>query len=168
MCFVRGLFNEFCSTLTLFFQFSVKWLSYSKYKPQGIVKVLISYQIQKTQCSIFKFTTCENFRKMNKLFVYFEKLKTMHRRKKTHKNFFLYFTTLYENFRALGSIIKIFFKNRSVPYIAFPRTVTSICLNSIIPSYLYSLYFPKFNGIPSYHYSPMFKWHSIGPLFPYV
>ena len=51
--------------------------SYSKYKPQGIVKVLICYQMQKkkTQCSIFKFTPCGSFQIINEFLIKKKKLK---------------------------------------------------------------------------------------------
>ena len=48
-------------------------MRYLKNKQQGIVKVLISYQMQKMQCSTFKIATCETFFKLTKISSFFKK-----------------------------------------------------------------------------------------------
>ena len=45
----------------IFFNFFLKRIRCSKYKQQGILKVLISYQMQILQCSFYKIATCESF-----------------------------------------------------------------------------------------------------------
>ena len=60
---IRGLFPIFF--LEIYekknFQYFLKRIRCSKYKQQGIVKVLMIYQMQNLQCSILKIATCEAF-----------------------------------------------------------------------------------------------------------
>ena len=90
--------RKFCSSSADSFQkiriffllFFRKLIRYSKYKLQVIVKVLISYQMQKQQCSIFKVTTCDDFLKNTKILSFSKKKKKKTQKQciveKNHKN----------------------------------------------------------------------------------
>ena len=87
----------------------------SKYK-QGIVKVIISCQMQNLLCSIFKIATCEAFLIITKIWNFSKKLENYasHKNPMNQNILFPYFTPL-PNFRAFRSNNKIFSKTESVP-----------------------------------------------------
>ena len=67
--------------LNIFFKYFLKRIRCSKYKQQGIVKVLIRYKIRNLQCSFFKIATCEAVLINTKILSFWKKLKTMHHTK---------------------------------------------------------------------------------------
>ena len=69
--FIRELFSFFFFRKIYFF--FLKRIICSKYKQQGIVKVLISYQIINLQCSIFKIVICNAFLINTKILGVFQK-----------------------------------------------------------------------------------------------
>ena len=77
-------------------------------KKQGIVKVLISYQIRNLQCSFFKFATCGPFLINTKILSFWMKLENYASYKKSHesKHSFSSFYISLSKIKALGSIIK--------------------------------------------------------------
>ena len=92
-----------------FFTFFLKRIRCSKYKQQGIVKVLISYQMQNLQCSFYKITTCEAFSINTKILSFLKKLENYASYKKKSRESKHCFSSFYislPNFKAFGSIIK--------------------------------------------------------------
>ena len=74
MCFIRELFFHKCVFFDFFLHFFRKWISYSKYELQGIVKVFISYQVKKT--AMFYLQKCDlwkHFYKMTKILSFSKK-----------------------------------------------------------------------------------------------
>ena len=151
------LFENFALHLRTFFKksfetkkkkkknhFFLKRIRWSKYKQQGIVKVLISYQMQNLQCSIFKIATSEAFwinTKKNLIFFPKKNSKAMHCTKKSQesKHSFSTFYISVPNFRALSPIINFFPKVNQSAYISVPNFRA---LSPII------IFFPKVNRSP--------------------
>ena len=101
-------FSKFWKKI-FFIHFFLKRIRCSKYKQQGILKVLISYQMQNLQCSFCKIATCEAFLITTKILSFSKKKsETMHHTKQSHesKHSFSTFYISLPNFKALGSIIK--------------------------------------------------------------
>ena len=65
-------FSKFSKNI--FFKFFLKRIRRSKYKQQGILKILISYQMQNLQCSFYKIATCEAFIITTKILTFSKKL----------------------------------------------------------------------------------------------
>ena len=99
---IRELFSFFSLNFRIFLLFFLRRIRCSKYKQQGIVKVLISYQMQNFLCSIFIIVTCEAFLINTKILSFF-------------KTFFFHILHLCSEFQSFRYNNKnIFFKlNRS-------------------------------------------------------
>ena len=115
MWFVRVLIKKNQKFLNCFFlNFFLERIRYLWYKQQGYVIVLISYQMQKTQCSTFKMATCEAYIINNKIFELNKKLCILEKNNTKDKNFF-YILHFCIKFQSLRVIIFFFFQNRFVP-----------------------------------------------------
>ena len=96
-----SIFSKFKKKIFLIF--FLKRIRCSKYKQQGIVKVLISYQIQNLQCSLYKIATYEAFLINTKILSFSKKLENYASYKKKIpriKTFFFHVLHLSSKFKS--------------------------------------------------------------------